>query len=98
MLHQVDGPDGGDASADDARLVRVRFFGGARAAAGVPSASVAPGSVADLTEALSATFGDRLARVLGVASLLVDGRVARDPRLQVQAGSTVDVLPPFAGG
>ena len=38
-----------------------------------------------------------LARVLAVASVLVDGRVA-DQECALTEGMVIEVLPPFAGG
>jgi sulfur-carrier protein len=79
--------------------LRVRYFAGARAAAGV-SEETTPAGV-DL-EALVATLAERrgedLATVLKAASFLVDGLAWRDRRATLPAGATVDVLPPFAGG
>jgi molybdopterin synthase sulfur carrier subunit len=76
--------------------VTVRYWAGARAAAGIESERVAAGTVGEVIEQLR----DRhtgLGPVLAVASFLVDG-VARDRNADVPAGSTLEVLPPFAGG
>ena len=76
--------------------VRVRFWAGARAAAGVEETSVPPGSLAEVLDAVAARFPD-LAPLLPLCSLLVDGR-----RLSSEASlgpdALVEVLPPFAGG
>jgi molybdopterin synthase sulfur carrier subunit len=79
-------------------MVTVRFFAGARAAAGVPDATFAATSLDDLVAVLSAHFGERLAVVLKAASFLVDGLACHDRRAELPTGATVDVLPPFAGG
>ncbi len=78
--------------------VRVRYFAGAKAAAGVAEEQFAATDVADLLERLAAGHGDGLARVLAACSYLVDGVAVRDRSARLAAGATVDVLPPFAGG
>ncbi|MGI8867455.1 MAG: MoaD/ThiS family protein [Mycobacteriales bacterium] len=77
----------------------VRFYAGARDAAGVAERDVDLEPGATVAEVL-ATFGDApaLARVLPRCSLLLDGVAVRSPALRVAAGSCLDVLPPFAGG
>jgi molybdopterin converting factor small subunit len=76
----------------------VRYFASARAAAGVSEEVVPAGTLGELRVALAETHGDRLAVVLRVASFLVDGLAWRDPDAPLPPNSTVDVLPPFAGG
>ncbi|WBB78364.1 MoaD/ThiS family protein [Micromonospora sp. WMMD882] len=77
----------------------VRYFAGARAAAGRAEESAAAGRTLDeLLDELAARHGDPLARVLRAASFLVDGVTCHDRRALLPAGVTVDVLPPFAGG
>jgi molybdopterin converting factor small subunit len=76
----------------------VRFYASARAAAGVPEEDVPAGSLEELIVALAYRHGDRLALVLKASSLLVDGVSCRDLSTVVEGRSTVDVLPPFAGG
>ncbi|MCH7229535.1 MoaD/ThiS family protein [Glycomyces sp. L485] len=78
--------------------VRVRYFAGARAAAGTAEEDVPAGDLADLKAALAERHGHELERVLKVATLLVDGRAAREDALALAEGATVEVLPPFAGG
>jgi molybdopterin converting factor small subunit len=77
--------------------VTVRYFAGARAAAGVAEETVSAATVRELVDGLSARDAG-LARVLAACSYLVDGLAARDPATPLSDGSTVDVLPPFAGG
>ncbi|HEX4252961.1 MAG TPA: MoaD/ThiS family protein [Pseudonocardia sp.] len=79
----------------------MRYFAGARAAAGVPDESFpvpAGGTVNDVLELVSARHGAALARVLTASSLLLDEVAVRDRSLRLRAGATLDVLPPFAGG
>jgi molybdopterin converting factor small subunit len=79
-------------------MLEVRYFAGARAAAGLSSERVAAGSLDDLASVLSERHGERLAMVLKAASFLVDGLACHDRQAALPAGATVDVLPPFAGG
>ena len=80
--------------------VAVRYFAGARAAAGVPDALVtlpAGSTLADLVGELVRRHGPDLARVLAASSFLVDEVVSRPDR-PLDGVTGVDVLPPFAGG
>ncbi|MEU9505511.1 MoaD/ThiS family protein [Micromonospora sp. NPDC048170] len=77
----------------------VRYFAGARAAAGRAEETAAAGRPLDeLVVELTDRHGTRLAAVLEVASFLVDGVTCHDRRAPLPAGATIDVLPPFAGG
>ena len=78
--------------------VTVRYFAGARAAAGVDTETREAGSLDELVGQIVAAHGERLERVLTACSFLVDGTSTRDRALQLSPGSVVDVLPPFAGG
>lgn len=73
----------------------VRYWAGARRAAGLDSETVEATTVAHLRAVLAARPG--LARISEVASFLVDGQQASDDAM-LPAGAEVDVLPPFAGG
>ena len=79
-------------------MLEVRYFAGARAAAGRSSERIAAGSLDDLVVILTARHGERLAMVLKAASFLIDGLTCHDRNAALTAGATVDVLPPFAGG
>ncbi|WP_433388826.1 MoaD/ThiS family protein [Micromonospora sp. KLBMP9576] len=77
----------------------VRYFAGARAAAGRAEENASAGrSLDELVLELTARHGERLAAVLGMASFLVDGVTCHDRQAPLPAGATIDVLPPFAGG
>lgn len=78
--------------------LEVRYFAGARAAAGTSAETVEAASLDDLVAVLSERHGEKLALVLKAASFLVDGLACHDRRAALPAGATVDVLPPFAGG
>ncbi|MGY1744764.1 MoaD/ThiS family protein [Blastococcus sp. SYSU D00695] len=78
--------------------VTVRYFAGARAAAGVETEERTAGTLADLVREIADAHGPRLEKVLTACSFLVDGAQARDPEAALAPGAVVDVLPPFAGG
>lgn len=81
--------------------VTVRYFAGAKAAAGTRSETLdvpAGTTLADVVTAVAAAHGDGLARVLASSSLLVDEVAAHDRDAALPDGVVVDVLPPFAGG
>ena len=79
-------------------MVVVRYYAGARAAAGVSEEKVEAATLADLVATLGALHGDRLAVVLTAAAYLVDGLSWHDRSADLPDGATVDILPPFAGG
>lgn len=76
--------------------VTVRYWAGARDAAGTDDERLSATSVLELVAALCARPGP-LAEVVRRSSVLVDGRVVRDD-VPLRDGQTVEVLPPFAGG
>jgi molybdopterin converting factor small subunit len=80
--------------------VTVRLFAGARAAAGGTAELVLPASsLPALRTALVERFGEPMARVLPLCAYLVDGvSVPRADERGLDGVTTVDVLPPFAGG
>ncbi|MDU0293675.1 MoaD/ThiS family protein [Saccharothrix longispora] len=85
-----------------AAALAVRYFAGARAAAGVDGEEVGlPGgepTVRAAVAVLAARHGGELARVLPACSYLLDGVAVRNLDTPVSPGSQLDVLPPFAGG
>ena len=76
-------------------VVTVRYWAGARRAAGVDEEQATAATVGELRAAL-ATRGE-LAKLSEVASVLVDGAASSDATTLTD-GAVVDVLPPFAGG
>lgn len=81
--------------------VTVRYFAGARAAAGVSSEDVelADGAtVADVLGEVAERHGEKLAKVLTACSFLLDAVAVRDHGAALPHGAELDVLPPFAGG
>ncbi|RJS46409.1 MoaD/ThiS family protein [Nocardioides cavernaquae] len=88
---------------DDEPVVVIRYWAAAKEAAGTHEELYVAGSLAEaLAQAHARHSQDpRYARVLGVCSLLVDGHQvgSRDrTAIALTNGSTVEVLPPFAGG
>jgi len=79
-------------------VILVRYFAGARAAAGVTEEKAVAPTVGALLTVLGDAHGDRLARVLERCSFLVDGLVCHDRSAPLSPDAVVDVLPPFAGG
>ena len=77
--------------------VRVRMFAAAREAAGVSETTVEAATIGDLLQALSERF-EELGPVLTRCSILLEGTRTSDPAAPIPDGSTVDVLPPYAGG
>ncbi len=82
------------------RTITVRYFAAARAAAGADSEQLSVRSGATVGELVDGLGGrnQELARVLSRCSYLCDGVAVRDQNQPLQAGNTIDVLPPFAGG
>ena len=80
--------------------ITVRYFAAARAAAGSDSEQLTVRSGATVAELVDGLGGrsQELARVLVRCSFLCDGVAVRDQAQPLQAGNTIDVLPPFAGG
>ena len=73
----------------------VRYWAGARRAAGVDGEPLEVATIAELRAVLAARPG--MAGISEVASFLVDGQHAGEDAA-LPAGAEVDVLPPFAGG
>ncbi|MCP2266278.1 MoaD/ThiS family protein [Promicromonospora thailandica] len=79
-------------------MITVRYFAGAREAAGVTTEQLGgPTTVAALRDSLAGAH-PRLTDVLPRCALLVAGARATDDAAEISDGVTVDVLPPFAGG
>ncbi|MDT7537563.1 MAG: sulfur-carrier protein [Actinomycetota bacterium] len=82
-------------------MTTLRYWAAAKEAAGLAEESVEAATLAEALAAARAGHGERFTTVLARCSFVVDGDPVggRDhARVGVQAGSLVDVLPPFAGG
>ena len=73
----------------------IRFWAGARRAAGHPEEPTTAATIAVLRKELAAR--PELAAIASVSSFLIDGQPAAD-ETAIPDGTFVDVLPPFAGG
>lgn len=81
--------------------VTVRYFAGARAAAGVTSEVLDlpdDARVSDALDSMRLRHGDDLKRVLDACSVLLDAVAVRDLDAPLPVGAELDILPPFAGG
>src|SRR5450631_813983 len=76
--------------------ITIRFWASARAAAGCDAESFTGYCVRDVLQAAAAAHSG-LGVVLGVSTILLDGRPVTGSQ-QLSAGTTLEVLPPFAGG
>jgi len=76
--------------------VRIRYWAAARAVAGCDSESFAARTVGDALVAAAAAHKG-LGGVLEVSTILLDGRPVSVSH-RVSQGTTLEVLPPFAGG
>lgn len=83
------------AAVDAGALVTVRFWAGARRAAGHAEETLTAAHIAGLRDQLASR--PALRDVVAVASFLVDATPSSDTTT-LHAGAVVDVLPPFAGG
>ena len=81
-----------------AETVLVRYFAAAEEASGRAEERIElpEATLGALRAELLERYGAEMERVLRSGSFLVDSVVSRDPERRI--GSTVDVLPPFAGG
>ncbi|MBV9843821.1 MAG: MoaD/ThiS family protein [Kutzneria sp.] len=82
-------------------IMTVRYFAGARVAAGVGDERFTVSSEAtvhDVLRMVEERHGADMTRVLPACSLLLDGVAVRDTGVPVRDGVELDVLPPFAGG
>ena len=78
--------------------VTVRYFAAAAEAAATTSETLTATTAGELRAAMVTAHGADLEWVLTRCSLLAGGVRVSDDSTPLPAGSTVDVLPPFAGG
>ena len=76
--------------------VTIRYWASARAAAGCDSEHFTADHVGAVLEAAAAAHSG-LGVVLAVSTILLDGRPVTASQ-QLSPGTTLEVLPPFAGG
>ncbi len=81
--------------------ITVRYWAGARAAAGVTEEQVDASTLAEALAVVTASHGPKFAAVLGVCSFVVTDQpvgLADPAAVALTPGDVVEVLPPFAGG
>ena len=78
--------------------VQVRFWAGAKSAAGRSEMVVAPGSARQILTQLRSELGESFYSIAATSSLLLDGGALHDLDRPLLAGSTLEILQPFAGG
>jgi molybdopterin converting factor small subunit len=96
----------GDVGRDQGReTVTVRYWAGARAAAGTAEDVLEVSGELTLADVVARVLelhpGDRMTRTVGVCSVLLGDQPVRsqDPEaVVVRPGTVVELLPPFAGG
>lgn len=79
-------------------MPEVRYFAGAKAAAGIATEFREERTLAELITATTVQHGPKLGQILRASSFLVDGTVSRDLAREIPSNAVIDVLPPFAGG
>jgi molybdopterin converting factor small subunit len=90
---------GADRTIAPSTEVTVRYWAGARDAAGCREETVEPAPLSVLLERLAERHGLGLKRIIAGSVVLVDGiKTERAASQAVTAGGLVEVLPPFAGG
>jgi len=76
--------------------VTVRYWAGARRAAGLASEQLTAGTLAELLAQLRSRPG--LGEVVAASSVLVDEIRPGADDVALRTGAVIDILPPFAGG
>jgi sulfur-carrier protein len=96
MTSALVGASGREGASGAGSEVTIRYWASARAAAGCDSECFAGHHVGDVLGAAAAAHTG-LGPVLQVSTILLDGRpvTASEP---LSEGTTLEVLPPFAGG
>ena len=78
--------------------ITVRFFAAASDAAGAEEVQFPASTLQEFIDAAVDKYGEPMAKLMPACSFLLDGVAANDRDTRLPAGSTLDVLPPFAGG
>jgi molybdopterin synthase sulfur carrier subunit len=78
-------------------MVTVLLWAAARDAAGTPRVTAEPGPLSEVLASL-VTLHPGLRALVPRSRIVVDGELHTDFEIVVADGSTVEVLPPFAGG
>ena len=78
-------------------MIVVKFFAGAREAAGTSAVDVEAGSVQEALDAATALFGSRLKSMIDISRIWLNGEPA-DLSSNVSDGDEIAILPPVSGG
>lgn len=78
--------------------ILIRYWAGAKAAAGIESEEIEAPTVAIALAMATDRKPGELARVIERSSLLLDGVVIHNRTMPILDGQILEVLPPFAGG
>ncbi len=78
-------------------MATVRFFAQAREEAGCASATIEGGTVGEVVRSACERFGPRLARVVEVSTIWLNGDFAESDAKVIDSDE-VAVLPPVSGG
>ncbi len=78
-------------------MVTVKFFAGAREAAGASNMVVEANSVQEAIDAVIALRGDAMARMIAISKIWLNGEPAEHGAL-VSPEDEIAVLPPVSGG
>ncbi len=79
------------------RMVVVKFFAGAREAAGVSSTEVEAGSVKEALDLVISLYGNELKAIIGISKVWLNGEQANLAAM-VSDGDEIAILPPVSGG
>lgn len=79
--------------------VRVRLFAAAADVVGEDELALeGVSTTGEMIDTICEDRAERVRLVLDQCSLLVDGNRVSNPETPLEPGTTVDILPPFAGG
>ncbi len=78
-------------------MVVVKFFAGAREAAGVSSTEVEAGSVKEALDLVISLYGNELKAIIGISKVWLNGEQANLAAM-VSDGDEIAILPPVSGG
>lgn len=78
-------------------MATLKFFAGAREAAGESSTVIAAGTVGELLDTAVKIYGKDLEKMIGISRIWLNGEPA-DPSQALKDSDEVAILPPISGG
>lgn len=78
-------------------MATLKFFAGAREAAGQTSTVIAADTVGELLEAAVKIYGKDLEKMIGISRIWLNGEQA-EPSQALKDADEVAILPPISGG